>query len=234
MENKNPQNQRKYKTVGVFLALVLPALVIFLTIVLLERNIDLSKVLKESVLGSAEFDDAKKDKVQEKPSVFAKELQPIFTEASRLIIPSIGINIPVNRVGVNDDGTMETPKDWQQAGWYINSGHPGENRNVVINAHYDTNYGSPAAFYNLKKIGQGDKVEIADDYGRIFNYNVVKLSYLDIQDPSRLDILKDEEGKSTLTLITCGGVWLPGSGYNKRLVVKAELNDQTQIDSKVN
>ena len=49
-------------------------------------------------------------------------------------------------------------------------------------------------------------VEVKDKYGRIFNYKVLKLSYLDIKDPSRLEVLKDEEGKSTLTLITCGGV----------------------------
>ena len=81
----------------------------------------------------------------------------------------------------------------------------------------------PGAFYNLKGVGFGDVVEVENKYGRIFNYKVVELSYLDIKDPSRLDILEDEEGRSTLTLITCGGVYLPGSGYNQRLVVKADL-----------
>lgn len=237
MKDKNPQNnqlennQRKHKLVGVFMALVLPALVIVITIVMLDRNVDLGTVLKESVLGNSKESTANQSDLSETPSVFAKELQPIYSEASRLKIPAVGIDIAVHRVGVNDDGTMETPDNWQEGGWYINSGHPGEKRNVVINAHYDNNYGGPAAFYNLKKIEQGDKVEVVDDYGRIFNYNVVELSYLDIQDPSRLDILKDEEDKSTLTLITCGGVWLPGSGYNKRLVVKADLSTPTQTAS---
>jgi LPXTG-site transpeptidase (sortase) family protein len=123
---------------------------------------------------------------------------------------------------------METPGDWQEGGWYMESGRPGEQKNVIVNGHYDTNYGAPGAFYNLKNVQEGAKVEIVDNYGRIFNYNVVKLTYLDSKDPSRLNILEDEEGKSTLTLITCGGVWFPGSGYNKRLVVQAELDGQAQ------
>jgi LPXTG-site transpeptidase (sortase) family protein len=168
---------------------------------------------------SAEAVETEKEKV----SVFENKLKPMLTSPTSLKIKAAGITVGLVPVNVDSDGIMETPNNWQEAGWYIKGGKPGESRNLIINGHYDTNTGAPGAFYNLRSIQYGDVVEIEDKYGRIFTYKVVELAHLDIKDPSRLEVLEDVEGKSTLTLITCGGVYLQGSGYNKRLVVKAEL-----------
>lgn len=149
--------------------------------------------------------------------------QPVESETTAVQIEGQKVfNLKVIEVGVEQDGTMSTPKNWNEAGWYDRSSKAGEEGNVVINAHYDTNTGAPAAFWSLKNLGEGDKVSLTDEFGVDHTYQVFKVFYVDINDPSRLDIIKSDSNEKKLTLITCGGVWLPGySTYSKRLVVQA-------------
>ncbi|KKS66670.1 MAG: Peptidase C60 sortase A and B, partial [candidate division WWE3 bacterium GW2011_GWB1_42_6] len=136
------------------------------------------------------------------------------------------ISADIIEVGLQTDGTLDTPKKWNEAGWYKKGAKPGEDGNVIINAHFDDNFGRPAAFWQLKNATVGDTVLLEDSLGRQYAYQIVDSLLVDINDPDRLKVLEDTDGKSELTLITCGGVWLPGkSTYDKRLVVKAELID---------
>lgn len=211
---------------GLTIALLIPAASIIISILLVSKDVNITQVVRKKfnrkpgdLLGEA----TKAVEEEEKVSVFANKLDPMLTSPVGFEAKTVGIVANLVPVNVDDDGIMETPKNWQEAGWYIRGGLPGESKNLIINGHYDTNVGAPGAFYNLKNIQYGEVVEVQDKYGRIFTYKVVELAYLDIKDPSRLEVLDDEDGKSTLTLITCGGIYLQGSGYNKRLVVKAEL-----------
>ena len=159
------------------------------------------------------------------PSPFESILKPIFSKAVQLQIDSLGINIPLISVNLAPDKSLETPKDWQIGGWYEKSARPGEKGNVIINAHYDDNYGRPAAFWQLKNIKAGDKVSVQDSFGNAYTYQVDEVFYVDMNDPNRLDVLKKSLGdRSTVTLITCGGIWLTnGQSYSKRLVVRGNL-----------
>ncbi len=225
-ENISPHQ----RMLGLGIALLIPVSSIALSVLLVKKGVNITQWVKNrtdrrsgDLLGESTTGNKVGAGQPDKFSVFKKDLEPIITEPVSLEIKSIGLNLNLIPVGVDDEGVMETPKNWFEAGWYIKGGMPGEPKNLVINGHYDTNTGAPAAFYNLKALGFGDVVEVKDKYGRIFNYKVVILSYLDVKDPSRLEVLKDEEGKSTLTLITCSGDYFWESGYDKRLVVKAEL-----------
>ncbi len=175
------------------------------------------------------------------PSLFSEVLEPIYSRPLKIYAETTtGKDTPIStttvtatthkklfdlqivEVGVATDGSMETPKNWMEAGWYDKSAKAGEKGNVFINAHYDNNYGGPAAFWSLKNLNEDDKVFLIDEYGKTHTYVVFKVFYVDINDPARLDVLKSGDGERILTLITCGGVWLPGSGtYSKRLVVQA-------------
>lgn len=160
-----------------------------------------------------------------KQSVFEEELKPIYAEPSRLYMRETVIDLPIIEVGVEEDGTMEAPEDWNVGGWYRKSAKPGQMGNVIINGHYDNNFGAPAAFYELKNAKINDKVFIVDSLGKVYTYRITNLFYIDILDPERLKVFDDVHDRSELTLITCGGVWIPGEGYSKRLVAKAELFD---------
>jgi len=234
MQNKEQNAETispRQKMVGLGIALLVPISSIILSVLLVKKGVNITQWVKNwsdrrsgDLLGESISGLGGKDKKEvEKFSVFKRDLKPIITTPLSMKIKVIGLSLNLVPVGLDDEGVMETPTNWLEAGWYIKGGMPGEPKNLIINGHFDTNTGAAAAFYNLKNLKFGDVVEVKDKYGRIFNYKVVILSYLDVKDPSRLEVLSDEEGKSTLTLITCGGDYLWESGYDKRLVVKAEL-----------
>jgi hypothetical protein len=157
-------------------------------------------------------------------SVFEEELKPIYVEPSRLIIQSVSVDINLIPVGLLEDGSLETPKNWAEGGWYRKGTKTAESGNIIINAHYDDNYGKPAAFWNLRNVKPDDVIEIKDALGRSYTYKISEVYYISISDPNRLSVFMNDKSKYELTLITCGGIWDASvHNYNRRLVVKALL-----------
>ncbi len=161
--------------------------------------------------------------IEEKTPAFEKVLKPIYGNPVRIIISAVGIDAQVEPVGVASDGSLETPKTWKTAGWYEEGAETGQPGNLLINAHYDDNFGRPAAFWQLKNVSLDDKVTVVDSYERRYEYKVISYDLVSINDPNRTDVFKSDES-AKITLITCGGVWIPGKAtYDKRLVIKGEL-----------
>ena len=159
-----------------------------------------------------------------KQSAFKEVVMPVYEKPSRIKIVSVAIETDLFELGLESDGSLSVPSDYLKAGWFYDSARVGEPGNIIIDAHYDTNTGAPAAFWNLKNVKTGDIVSVIDNVGRSFDYEVREIFYLDINDPNRLQIFDEDKETSHVTLITCGGIWLPGHfTYSKRLVVKAEL-----------
>lgn len=154
-------------------------------------------------------------------SAFARMTKTLYAPPKKIVFGDKVLDI--EEVGVLEDGTLDVPKDWNRAGWYAQGAKPGEVGNVIIDGHYDTNTGKPAAFWGLKDLKLNDKVLIVDTLGRIFVYKVEEKFYISINDPNRAQVFNSSQDK-ILTLITCGGVWDNISGtYNKRLVIKAKF-----------
>jgi LPXTG-site transpeptidase (sortase) family protein len=165
-------------------------------------------------------------------SPFTDLLKPHYGFPKKLVIAAVDIKIDLISVGVGADGVMETPDSWSNGGWYRRSAKPGEPGNLIINAHYDDNTGSPAAFYSLKNINVGDKVLVVDSYGKVFLYSTTDVFLVDIDAPDKLDVLSSEESRAHMTMITCGGFWVSSkSTYSQRLVVTAELEGEFDIGS---
>ncbi len=177
------------------------------------KNSKENVVVKEEVLS------------EQTPSIFADISKPIYGYPKKIIIDSIGVSADVVSLGVDKDGYLETPKNWNEVSWYSKGAKPSEKGNFLVNAHYDDSSGNPAVFYRLKNINVGDKVSVLDSYDRTFNYKVTNVYYVDIADPERTKVFEPyKEDASVMTMITCGGVWSQKDGtYNKRLVVNAEL-----------
>jgi LPXTG-site transpeptidase (sortase) family protein len=165
----------------------------------------------------------------EEYSVFENLLEPLFYAPKTLVIDTLGIRAEIISVTTQEGGFLETPTDWNQIGWYKRGALAGEEGNLLLNGHYDTNTGSAAALWELKNIAVGDKVVVEDRLGRTFTYTVLEKYYIDINDPDRTKVFQGSDNKRVLTLITCGGVWLPSQGtYNKRLIVRGELDTGTE------
>lgn len=152
-------------------------------------------------------------------SVFKEAAKPVYLSPKKVKFKEKELGVV--EVDAEDDGTLGVPSSWQTAGWYKNGAKAGEEGNVIIDGHYDTNTGAPGAFWELKNLQVGDKVFLTDSLGRIFEYSVVNKSFISIKDPERAKVFGSGKEKA-LTLITCGGVWDYASGtYNKRLVISA-------------
>lgn len=162
-----------------------------------------------------------------------KELRvPLHAEPVKLFSEDANIDVQINPVGVQANGMLDVPGDWFSGGWYKKSAKPGQEGNVIIDGHYDTNTGSPAAFWNLKNLTVNDKVVVVDEFGKEYEYVVEEIHHLAISTDNRLDVLNKSVGK-TLTLVTCGGVWDAQAGtYNKRLIIKARIIDSLHIAGK--
>lgn len=160
----------------------------------------------------------------EQPSIFGIiAAKPIYADPKTIVIESVQINAAIVPLGVDKDGSLDVPESWTEAGWYKDGANPGEKGNMIINGHYDDNFGRPAAFWGLKNVHTGDKVSIVDRFGRKYEYQITSQMLVGINDPNRSKIYDDGNG-AEITLITCGGVWIPGiATYDKRLVLKGSL-----------
>lgn len=153
--------------------------------------------------------------------------------AVRLLIPSLGLDVPVVEVSwdvILEDGSWRSV--WQTAdgaaGHHRNSANPGEAGNVVISGHHNTRgevfrqvseIGLPGAQFGL-----GDEIILVAADGRQYPYTVVQWDRFPEEGLSEAERRAharylDPTGDAILTLVTC---W-PYEGNSHRVVVVARL-----------
>ncbi len=150
---------------------------------------------------------------------------------ARLLIPTIGVNAPIESIGVRPDGTMETPgqNPWNDVGWYNAGPHPGERGSAVIAGHLDRPGGNPAVFWRLRDLRVGDSVLVVDARGKTLRFHVTRIMSYPPQDAPVQDIFGNTAG-SFLNLTTCAGDWIPTQHQTAlRLVVYTSLGGQGPV-----
>ena len=137
-------------------------------------------------------------------------------------IARIGVRSSLARLGVRRDGTIETPENYGQAGWYRAGARPGEPGPAVIVGHVDSTDG-PAVFFRLRELARGDRVEVRRTDGTVVTYAVTAVrTYPKSRFPTK-DVYGATRG-STLRLVTCGGSFDTKSrSYRDNVVVYADL-----------
>jgi sortase (surface protein transpeptidase) len=152
---------------------------------------------------------------------------------ARLQLPSVGVDAPIQPVGITGDRAMDVPDDWMDVGWYAQGFRPGEEGNAVIAGHLDTNHGGPAVFWDLDKLMPGDEAIVTYTNGDRYTF-VVQGSEIydhDAQGPI-IDQIFGQALTPNLNLITCDGAWDRGRAtYTKRLVVFATLSPEKTVRS---
>lgn len=140
-----------------------------------------------------------------------------------LSIPSLGIHAAVESVGTKADGSMGTPKNVQQVGWYTPGSKPGEAGNAVFAGHVNNSRTTGGVFEHLSKTRLGDTIVVADALGRTLTYVVVGVAQYPAADAPLNEIFTGT-GSSQLVLITCDGEWdSRAHSFDKRFVVYASL-----------
>ena len=149
------------------------------------------------------------------------------TEPFRLVIEGIDVNAPVITMGLEDGGIPEVPLNGQDIAWYDFSSMPGGGSNAVFAAHV-TWGGAPGVFANLNDLQPGDTISLISEDGREYTYEVFANFPVDPFDSESLKVMAPT-ATDTVTLITCGGSWLPdpserfGGNYSNRTIVQARL-----------
>ena len=122
-------------------------------------------------------------------------------------IPASTVKAHIEQVGTLKDGRMDVPKDPDNVGWYEPGTLPGAPGNAVLAGHVD-DLTSPAVFYDLHKLKNGDKIFVTDTEGQTLTFEVY-----DQKTFPRLDAPIEEifgfSFASTLNLIPCSGDYDP-------------------------
>jgi hypothetical protein len=149
---------------------------------------------------------------------------------TRLEIPRFGVSSPIEGLGTNAAGYLDTPVDGVYGvGWFWDYAEPGEGDNAVFTAHETWNR-QRGPFYWVRSMVVGDVVTLSMADGRELEYEVISNVRYDASTIPMADILWPSDrpaGEEWITLITCGGRLVYNStGYGDYLdrdVVVARL-----------
>lgn len=138
-----------------------------------------------------------------------------------LEIPAIGVDTPVVSLEKNADGTLETPTDYEEAGWWSGGPMPGEHGAAVITGHVDSAETGPAVFYRLAELAPGDTVRFTTPSGKRRRFKVERTERYSKDAFPTLRVYGRTPGPR-LRLVTCTGAFDTSSGhYRDNLVVYA-------------
>lgn len=137
----------------------------------------------------------------------------------RLLIPTAGVDAPVESVGATATGNIGVPSSPAATAWYDLGPSPGQPGDAIITGHLDGTRGT-AIFWNLHRLHAGDTVSVVLAGGSRVRFTVDRLRYYRYDaPPAGLD---SSTGPPQLSLITCAGAWDDRlHTYLQRLVVTA-------------
>ncbi|OUD00482.1 class F sortase [Streptomyces swartbergensis] len=142
----------------------------------------------------------------------------------RLLVPAIGVDTPVIRLGLAPDGTVRVPPVTadDRAGWYRHSPTPGQTGPSVILGHVSVGTYGDGVFRHLARLRRGDRI-----VARLENGTAVEFAVTAVRTVPRthfpVDDVYGNVARPELRLITCGGA-RTGDGYADNVIVFAALS----------
>ena len=137
----------------------------------------------------------------------------------QILIPLLDVHRAVEKVGVDQFGTLNLPVNSWNAGWFRFGPVPGARGDAVIEGH--AGYpGKPMIFGKLATLRPGDQIIVvhADGTRRLF----LVVSMRSVPAGSAPSGLAEPSGPPRLTLVTCTGHFDKKSfWYSDRLLVEA-------------
>ncbi|MBV7697740.1 class F sortase [Streptomyces sp. TRM70350] len=141
----------------------------------------------------------------------------------RIRIPSIGVNAPLMGLGLTRTGSLDVPPAAEKnlAGWYEAGTTPGETGTAIVAGHVD-NADGPAVFYRLGALKRGSTIEVDRRDGSVARFRVDAIEVYDAKNfPDKK--VYGAASRPELRVITCGGGYSRGTGYQGNVVVFAHL-----------
>jgi sortase (surface protein transpeptidase) len=148
------------------------------------------------------------------------QMPPRAPLPARLTIASIGVDAPIEAVGLEPSGIMASPTQGHVVGWYELGPRPGEFSNAILAGHVDLNK-QPGVFLRLPELQSGAVIDVDTGLGIAYRYLVEDVRTYRAADAPIAEVFGPTE-KPTLTLITCGGEFDQSQrAYVDRIVVRA-------------
>lgn len=144
---------------------------------------------------------------------------------ARLLVPSIGVDVAVDPVGITARETMAVSANARHVGWYRLGARPGEPGAAVFGGHVDNALGLPGIFYDLRRLTAGDEIVTVDALGRRLVFRVIDSRRYRHDDPVARQVVFAQYAEPQVVLVTCSGTWDQATRmYDERLVVRAVLS----------
>lgn len=149
------------------------------------------------------------------------------TEPRFISIPQLKIEkVRVFSVGLSSDGSMDAPRNINDAAWFNQSSKPGSGNGVVLIDAHSGGDSMQGIFVKLYELSNGSTIKLERGDGKIINYKVVENKTESLSEANKSGMKRiltpytsDKEG---LGLITCTGKYIPKIGqYDKRVLVRA-------------
>ncbi|MFI9200501.1 sortase domain-bontaining protein [Streptomyces sp. NPDC053048] len=144
-------------------------------------------------------------------------------EPSRVSIPSIGVDSPLIRLGLNEDRTVQLPPadKGMTAGWFTGSVPPGTPGAAVIIGHDDPRDGK-AVFHDLGRVTRGTAIDVRRGDGKVLRFSVTGTEKVAGNAfPARK--VYGETKERALRLVTCAGDPHDDGHRTEKLIVYATL-----------
>ncbi|MEV1130944.1 class F sortase [Agromyces sp. NPDC049794] len=123
----------------------------------------------------------------------------------RLVVPDLGIDVPIESVGLDDQGRMGLPANPAIGAWYRFGSAPGDaTGSTVIAAHVDSAVYDIGPFARLAGAPAGTRVEVTTADGLVHAYAFQSTAVLPKESIDWSDAFA-RDGSPRLTLVTCGG-----------------------------
>lgn len=140
---------------------------------------------------------------------------------STLAIPSLGVDAPLDVLGVADGELLLPPP--QRATLYDQGARPGDAQGTVLVAgHVNSRSQGKGALFTLASITEGARIWVTDSDGRAHEYVVVSLTML--KKTALPQDVFSREGEPRLVVVTCGGRIMQtsrGRVYESNVIVEA-------------
>lgn len=151
---------------------------------------------------------------------------PFDGNVARLKLPRFGVDAPIEMLGLDAQGRLDTPKDENRAvAWYPEYAKPGWKGNSVFSAHVYY-HSIPAPFKDLAKSVAGDQIIVQMEDGTEYVYEVFSNERYHRDTIPMGDIIwptQKADYDEWITLITCGGeLDSTGQHYISRDVIVAK------------
>jgi hypothetical protein len=128
-----------------------------------------------------------------------------------LIIPAIGVQTRLIRLGRTASGALQVPGTTSVAGWYTGSPRPGALGAAVIAGHVDS-YTGPGVFFRLRLLRPRDLILVRRTDGSLAAFRVVAVQvYAKSRFPTAA--VYGPAPVAELRVVTCGGTFDYATGH---------------------